>query len=117
LSGPPQATPVNGVMTAASYFTQMTPVTNIRDIYGLVSVNDPLYSSGDYFAVWAALGFTAANNDAEVRLNTSTPIGITCNAGTPSHSFSTSAPVSPGGGHTDTLYLWNEDVYKFFLID
>jgi hypothetical protein len=108
---------VNGVMTGAAYFTQMTPVTNIRNIYGFVSVNDPLYPSGDYFAVWAALGFTAANNDAEEKLNTSTPSGIICNAGTPSHSFSTSALVSPGGGHTDTLYIWNEDVYKFLLID
>jgi Concanavalin A-like lectin/glucanases superfamily/Bacterial Ig-like domain (group 2)/Abnormal spindle-like microcephaly-assoc'd, ASPM-SPD-2-Hydin len=117
LSGPPQATPVNGVMTGAAYFTQMTPVTNIRSFYGLVSTNDPLYPDGDYYAVWAALGFTAANNDAEVKLNTSTPIGITCNAGTPSHNFSSSALVSPAGGHADTLYLWNEDVYKFLLID
>ena len=117
LSGPPQATPVNGVMTGAAYFTQMTPVTNIRNFYGLVSTNDPLYSDGDYYAVWAVLGFTAANNDAEVKLNTSSPIGITCNTGTPSHNFSSSALISPGGGHNDTLYLWNEDVYKFLLID
>jgi hypothetical protein len=95
----------------------MIPVTSIRNFYGLVSVNDPLYPKGDYFAVWAALGFTAVNSDAEVKLDTISPIGLTCNAGTPSHSFSSGALVSPSGGHEDTLSLWNEDVYKFLLID
>lgn len=116
LSAPPQATAVNGVMTAATYFSG-PKATNIRNFYGFVSVNDPRYQSGIYAAVWNALGFTAANNDAEVKLNTSTPIGLNCNSGTPSHNFSTSAPVSPDGGHADTLYLWNEDVFKFMLID
>ena len=117
LSGPPQATPVNGVMTGAAYFTQMSMTTNIRSVYGLVSVNDPNYQDGDYYAVWQVLGFTAVNNDAEVKLNTATPIGLTCNSGTPSHNFSSSAMVSPDGGHADTLFLWNEDIFKFMLID
>ena len=116
LSAPPQATDVNNVMTAASYFAD-PKTTNIRNFYGLVSANDLRYQTGIFAAVWNALGFTAANSDAEVKLNTSTPVGLNCNSGTPSHNFSTSAPVSPTGGHTDTLYLWNEDVYKFMLLD
>jgi len=116
LSGPPQATPVNGTETGATYFTT-TPATSVRNIYALVSVADPRYQEGVYFAVWPLLGFTAANNDAEVKLNTTTPIGLTCNTGTPSHNFSTAAPPGPAGGHNSPLYLWNEDVYKFMLID
>jgi trimeric autotransporter adhesin len=116
LSAPPQATLVHGVEVGASYFTS-PKATDIRNIYGFVSTHDVRYQGGLYFAVWQLLGFTQANNDAEMMLNTSTPIGLNCNSGTPSHNFSTSAPVSPGGGHNDTLYLWNEDIYKFMLID
>ena len=116
LSGPPQATRVNGVEVGASYFTS-PKATDIRSIYGLVSVADLYYQQGAYSAVWQLLGFTEANNDAEVMLNTSTPIGLNCNTGIPSHNFSTSAPSGPAGGHNTTLYLWNEDVYKFMLID
>jgi concanavalin A-like lectin/glucanase superfamily protein/Big-like domain-containing protein/ASPM-SPD-2-Hydin domain-containing protein len=117
LSAPPQATLVNGVEVGATYLTN-TPATNIRDIYGLVSVYDDLYQQGVFSAVWQLLGFTPANNDAEVKLNTNNPIGLNCNSGTPSHNFSTSAPPGPdGNGHDATLYLWNEDIYKFMLID
>jgi trimeric autotransporter adhesin len=117
LSAPPQATLVNGVEVGATYFTN-TPATNIRGIYGLVSVYDDLYQQGVFSAVWQLLGFTPANNDAEVKLNTNNPIGLNCNSGTPSHNFSTSAPPGPdGNGHDATLYLWNEDIYKFMLID
>jgi hypothetical protein len=92
--------------------------TSIRNVYGLVSVDDSLYQDGVFAAVWQVLGFAPANNDAEVKLNTSTPIGLNCNSGTPSHNFSTSAPVGPDGdGHDVPLYLWNEDIYKFMLID
>ncbi len=117
LSAPPQATPVNGVEVGAAYFTGPM-ATDIRGIYGLVSVDDLRYQQGVYSAVWQLLGFTQANNDVEVKLNTNTPIGLNCNSGTPSHNFSTSAP--PGGdgdGHDAPLFLWNEDIYKFMLID
>jgi hypothetical protein len=116
LSAPPQATLVHGVEVGASFFTS-PKATDIRNIFGFVSTHDPRYQQGLFFAVWPLLGFTPANNDAEVKLNTSTPIGLNCNSGTPSHNFSSSALVSPGGGHNDTLYLWNEDIYKFMLID
>ncbi len=116
LSAPPQATPVNGVEVAADYF-QTDKATDIRNIYGLVSVYDERYQQGVFQAVWPALGFTAQNNDAEVMLNTSTPIGLNCNSGLPSHNFSNSAPPGPSGGHASSLLLWNEDIFKFMLID
>ena len=117
LSGPPQATLVNNVEVGATYFSSLM-ATSIRNVYGLVSVDDSLYQDGVFAAVWQVLGFTPANNDAEVKLNTSTPIGLNCSSGTPSHNFSTSAPVGPDGdGHDVPLYLWNEDIYKFMLID
>jgi hypothetical protein len=117
LSGPPQATLVNNVEVGATYFSSPM-ATSIRNVYGLVSVDDSLYQDGVFAAVWQVLGFTPANNDAEVKLNTSTPIGLNCSSGTPSHNFSTSAPVGPDGdGHDVPLYLWNEDIYKFMLID
>ncbi len=116
LSAPPQATPVNGVEVAAEYFLT-DKATDIRNIYGLVSVYDQRYQQGVFQAVWQSLGFTAENNDAEVMLNTSTPIGLNCNSGIPSHNFSNSAPPGPAGGHGAPLYLWNEDIYKFMLID
>lgn len=103
-------------MTGATYFSA-PKATNIRNFYGFVSSNDLLYQQGRYQAVWQVPGFTAANNDSEVKLNTSSPVGLNCNSGTPFHNSSTSALVSPGGGHTDTLDLWNEDVFKFMLID
>ena len=115
-SAPPLATPVNGVMTGASYLSG-PKATNLRNFYGFVSTNDSRYQQGRYQAAWPLLGFTAANNDAQVKLNTTSPTGLNCNSGTPSHNFSTSALVSPGGGHADPLYLWNEDVFKFMLID
>ncbi len=117
LSAPPTATPVNGIEVGATYLNSH-PTTDIRHIYGLVSVHDGYYQRGVYSAVWQALGFTEANNDAEVKLNTNTPIGLNCNSGIPSHNFSTSAPPGPdGNGHDATLFLWNEDIYKFMLID
>jgi hypothetical protein len=117
LSAPPTATLVNGVEVAASYLAG-SKVTSVRNIYGLVSVYDGYYQRGNYSAVWQALGFTAENDDAEVKLNLSTPVGLNCNSGTPSHNFSTSAPPGPdGNGHVAPLFRWNEDVYKFMLID
>ncbi len=116
LSAPPQATPVNGVEVAADYFLT-DRATDIRNIYGLVSVYDQRYEQGVFQAVWQSLGFTPENNNAEVMLNTSTPIGLNCNSGIPSHNFSNSAPAEPAGGHAAPLYLWNEDIYEFMLID
>ena len=54
---------------------------------------------------------------SELRLNTASPVGLNCNAGVPSHNFSTSAPVSRDGAHGDVNELWNEDVLKYMLID
>lgn len=116
LSAPPQATPVNGVMTGATYFSD-PKATDIRTFYGFVSTTDDLYQTGVYAAVWTVLGLIQANNDDEVKLNTANPIGLNCNAGVPSHNFSTSALVSPDGGHADPLALWDEDVFKFLLLD
>jgi len=107
---------VNGVMTGATYFSD-PKATDIRTFYGFVSTNDDLYQTGVYAAVWTVLGLIQANNDDEVKLNTANPIGLNCNAGVPSHNFSTSALVSPDGGHADPLALWNEDVFKFLLLD
>jgi trimeric autotransporter adhesin len=117
LSAPPQATLVNRVEVGADYFTS-PQATNIRNVYGLVSVYDTRYQQGIFQAAWQLLGFTPANNDAETMLNTSSPIGLNCNSGTPSHNFSTSTPLPPGGnGHDEPLYLWYEDIYKYMLID
>jgi Bacterial Ig-like domain (group 2)/Abnormal spindle-like microcephaly-assoc'd, ASPM-SPD-2-Hydin len=116
ISAPPLATVVGGVMTAADFFSD-PPATNIRNIYGLVHTRDPLYTTGRFRAVWNAAGLTSLNNDAEVQLNTSTPVGLNCNLGTPSHNFSTSAVDGPFGPHDDTNALWNEDVLKYMLID
>jgi hypothetical protein len=116
LSAPPLATLVGGVMTAADFFS-VPPVTDIRNFYGFVDTRDQLYVVGRFQAVWKAAGFTAANNDGEVLLNTASPVGLNCNAGIPSHNFSTSAPVSRDGAHGDPNELWNEDVLKYMLID
>ena len=113
-SSPPSATLVNGQQVAATYYTQLNKVTPIQNFYGLVSVNDPRYTSGIFAAVWEALGFTASNNDEEEKLSSSSS-GINCSSGVPSHSFSTNFMVSPGGGHDDTLAPWNEDVIKFMF--
>lgn len=116
LSAPPQATPVNGIEIAADYFLTDRE-TDIRKFYGLVSVYDQRYEQGVFQAVWQSLGFTPENNNAEVMLNTSAPVGLNCNSGIPSHNFSNSAPAGLAGGHAAPLYLWNEDIYKFMLID
>jgi trimeric autotransporter adhesin len=117
LSAPPQATLVNRVEVGADYFSS-PQATNIRNVYGLVSVYDTRYQQGIFQAAWQLLGFTPANNDAEFMLNTNNPIGLNCNSGTPSHNFSTSTPLPPGGnGHDEPLYLWYEDIYKYMLID
>jgi hypothetical protein len=116
VSAPPLATLVGGVMTAADFFSD-PPATNIRNIYGLVHTRDQLYTSGRFRAVWNAAGMTDVNNDGEVQLNTSTPVGLNCNVGIPSHNFSTSAADGPYGPHDDANELWNEDVMKYMLID
>jgi hypothetical protein len=116
ISAPPLATLVGGVMTAADFFSD-PPLTNIRNIYALVHTRDPLYTTGRFRAVWNAAGLTNVNNDGEVLLNTSTPVGLNCNVGIASHNFSTSAADGPFGPHDDTNELWNEDVLKYMLID
>jgi hypothetical protein len=130
LSAPPQATVVNNVQTAAAYFSGLTPATNIRSIYGLVSTNDSHYwqlmgspPTSVYQAVWQALGYNLpANHDSEENLkNSNLEIdyrGISCNSGTPSHNFSSSALERNGGdGHDDTLRMWNEDIYVYMLLN
>ena len=116
LSAPPLATLVNNVMTPATYFSG-AKATDIRSFYGFVQTNDPFYTQGRFQTAWQALGFTAANNDLELKLNTTAPIGLNCNTGIASHNLSTSALVSAGGAHNDTLMLWCEDVFKFMLLD
>jgi Putative Ig domain len=115
ISGPPQATMVNGVEVGAPYLAGAR-MTDIRSIYGFVSVNDFRYIEGVYAAVWVVLGFTTANHDGEEKLDLpNASIGINCNSGVPSHNFSSSAPTARGTGHDDTLYPWFEDIYKFML--
>ncbi len=125
LSGATQADAVNDIMTAASYLSG-TPKNGIRSIYGLVSQHDttrydtlPPNNTSVFQAVWTAMGFTSANDDAEYKLNVSGDLlPLNCNSGTPSNNLSTDALVNPSGtGHDDPLYLWNEDVYKFMLLD
>ena len=77
LSGATQADAVNDIMTAASYLSG-TPKNGIRSIYGLVSQHDttrydtlPPNNTSVFQAVWTAMGFTSANDDAEYKLNVS----------------------------------------------
>ena len=116
LSAPPEATLVSKVMTPATYFGN-PKATDIRNFFGLVSTYDTFYTQGNFSAAWQALGFTSTNNDAEMQLNTASPLGLSCNSGLPSHNFSTSGLVSPSGAHSDPTALWNEDVFKFMLLD
>jgi len=115
VSGPPQATPVDGVEQGAPYLAGARQ-TGLSGIYAFVSVNDTRYIQGVYAAVWQQLGFTAANNDAEEKLDLpGATVGMNCNVGVPSHNFSSSAPTARGTGHDDTLYPWFEDIYEFML--
>jgi hypothetical protein len=125
-SAPPQATQVNGTWEAAAYLSGWFPGTTIRSIFGLVSANDFRYSPpgtpGTFQTVWAAMGFTPGppNYDGELDLNVSGNLqGLNCNVGTPSNNFVNFAPANPysGDGHNDTLYLWNQDIYEFMLLD
>jgi hypothetical protein len=134
LSAPPQATQVGTTWTAATYFTSPSPwfsSTTIRYVFGLVSANDSHYTPpgtpGVFQAVWAAMGFTAANNDAEWDLNcnvnqsapcySQNPQGLSC-SGTPSNNLVNFAKVNPGGtGHDDPNYIWNQDMFEFMLLD
>jgi hypothetical protein len=143
LSAPPQATlvqidNVNTQMTAASYFAGPPPwfsSTTIRSVFGLVSANDDHYKSAKgtinptsvFQAVWTAMGFTAAYNDAEWDLNCTHSMNIQCHVqtlqglnclGTPSNNLVNFAAVKQGGdGHDDTLEIWNQDLYEFMLLD
>jgi hypothetical protein len=136
LSAPPQAalvgTAPNQVMTAASYFTASSPMTNIRKIYGLVSVNDQHYwdlkgspATSVYQSVWQSLYYSnPASNDALWTLVPSNFevdfVGLNCNPdnGTPSHNFANTALVrNLGDGHDDTLQVWNEDIFTYMLLD
>ena len=120
-------------------------ITPSRDIYGLVSSNDHSIGvdqtihytppggnpEGVFQAIWNAIGFdNPTNNDAELDLNCNVnstdpyssfcygqPLkALDCSA-TGSHNFTNHALVNPGGdGHSDTLYMWNEDILEFMLI-
>jgi hypothetical protein len=165
LSAPPSADAVKvGTaydMSPASYLAGfLNNTSELRKIYGLVSVNDFThycleeeiagsipYSASVYASVWSAMGFTSANNDEEIDLNYNSGNPQPCTAttapptktieyiaptnpfpfntqpalscsGTPSHNFVNWAPVNkPGGGHTDPLAIWNENIYEYMLID
>jgi hypothetical protein len=142
LSAPPSAAAVGNTVVPASYLSSM-PSTIIRSIYGLVSANDPHYCVGNngnqnasvYQAVWSAMGFTSANNDTEYDLNFNASNPAPCPNSSPntpphphaalacstseSHNVVNWAPVNEPGktGHTDTLAIWNEDIYEYMLIN
>jgi hypothetical protein len=140
LSAPPAAAAVSDVVVPASYLSSI-PVGIIPSINGLVSANDSHYCVGDkgldnasiYQANWVAMGFTAANHDGEYDLNYNSANPVFCttsptvppnsqssfSSGSTSHNFVDWAPINQPGntGHTDPLFIWNEDVYEFMLID
>lgn len=139
LSAPPQALVSNGNQTAATYLTGWFPGSTIRNVFGLVSANDPHYNmpqgdnnEGVYQAVWKAMGFIPAkpNYDGEWDLNCTTSMNQLCtNQGQPittlqglscstnhSDNFVNFASVSPGGGHPDPTYIWNQDMFEFMLL-
>lgn len=131
LSAPPQAVLFNNVMTAASYLGNFSAApTNIRNVFGLVSINDPHYSqtSGTppnsvYQAVWQSLYYdNPASYDNLWALwpsNIHIPFeGLDCGNDTHSHNFANTAAVNPtGDGHTDPNYIWNEDIYIYMLLN
>lgn len=143
MSAPPLATPVNGTMTAATYLAgppKWFNTTTIRNVYGLVSANDLRYydhTYGDsYFgAAWAAMGFTATNNDYQWDMNCTYSMNQFCidqnnqhintlqglNCGTPSsppsNNLVTFAAESVEGGHHDPERIWNQDAFEFLLLD
>ncbi len=125
LSAPAQATVVNNVMTPASYFTDFytgTSATNVRSIFGLVSQRDSHYNEnpgpGVFQAIWQAIGYTIpTDDDAEWKLNVPGRLQPLVCSPTASNNFSTDATVSPGGGHADPTYIWNEDIFEYMLID
>jgi len=141
LSAPPSADPVSTTVIAAGYLNSM-PTSLLPSIFGLISANDPHYCIGgtaakpfnasDYQAVWTAMGFTSANGEGESDFNYSASNPQPCPTNGPNvppnpqstlktahHNLVNWAPVNePGGaGHTDTLFLWNEDFYEFMLIE
>ena len=84
LSAPPAAAAVGSTMVTPSYISPPPvgygpPAKGIRNIYGLVSPNDLTHYCAEvggvplllsvYQAVWDAIGFTSANDDAELDLN------------------------------------------------
>jgi hypothetical protein len=125
LSAPAQAAIVSGTMTPASYFTDFykgTSPTDIRYIFGLVSQNDTHYNEspglGAFQAIWQAIGYNLPASDyAEWKLNVpGSQQPLVCSP-TASNYFSTDAAVSPGGGHSDPSFIWNEDIFEYMLID
>jgi len=80
------------------------------------------------------MGFTTANHDAEYDLNYNPANLVFCTTSPTSQPNSQSSFASGGGaphnfvnwaranqpgntGHNDPLYIWNEDIYEFMLID
>jgi hypothetical protein len=134
LSAPPQALVSNGNQTAATYLTGWFPGSTIRNVFGLVSANDGHYkmpqgqnNEGVYQAVWKAMGFIpgSPNYDGEWDLNCTASLNTLCNVQTlqglscsanHSDNFVNFALVSPGGGHPDPTYIWNQDIYEIMLL-
>ncbi len=143
-SAPPQATVANNRMTAATYLKGWFPGTSIRSVFGLVSANDDHYQTlqganalSVYQAVWNTMGFTPGSPayDGQADLNCTTATNSLCNVpisagvqglsctGTPVPSnnivnFAAVNPYSnPPDGHPDTIYIWNQDIYEYMLLD
>jgi hypothetical protein len=145
LSAPPQAVLVGSgdatdVMTPAAYFSYfLTHQTRLRNIYGFVSALDTAHydppnlgtnkQPSVYKAVWTAMGFDAERDlNPNCNPNTGSPKlcssvsppnpkpSIDCSANA-SHNLVTYSAQSVGGGHSDTPYIWHEDIFKFMLID
>lgn len=130
LSAPPQATVVNKVMTPASYFAESN-TSGIQSIFGLVSANDtahyvaPSGTVSVYEAVWQAMGYSYTyEDDYDVvlfYLDAPHPVhdGLICNPNDEqlANNFAIDTPASPGGGHNDPRYIWNEDIYVYMLLD
>ena len=137
LSAPPQATTVNNVMKAATYFTQLGsghPIKGVQSVFGLVSTNDSSHydppnvsppTVSVYEAVWQALGYNLTyQSDYDVVLSYQDiphPVkqALVCNPNDEplAYNFAIDTPVSPGGGHVDPTYIWNEDIYIYMLLD
>jgi hypothetical protein len=103
---------------------------------GAPPYNSPPYPVSVLQTVWDTMGFDATNHEAEVDLN----CDVTSNAMYPNYCASIANPLPylgqtsshnfvnwaiandytdnpPTNGHADTLYMWNEDIYEYMLLN